>query len=153
MAINRNYYQGKSFMTINSLPTCQFFLHKYGIPGMTIGTAEQGTRFGNIPHPGDKISYNALNLSIFVDEDFVTYKELKNWINSNCPTDSGDYSYNVSDMILNILNNNNKSNLQILFKNCFIEQVNDVSIDSTSNDDTEPYILDVLVRFQSWDFI
>jgi len=153
MTINRNYYQGRHFITINKLPTTQFFIQKIQIPGITIGSAIQATRFGDQPLPGDKIAYNALNLSIIVDEDLQVLKEIKSWINENAPTDTGNYDYNMSDIVLNILNNNDKENIQILFKNCFIEQMNDIQIDTTNQDPSNPYILDCLIRYGTWDFI
>lgn len=153
MAFNRNTYQGKHFLTIEDLPNSIFFINKFSIPGMTIGSATQSTRMGQVSFPGDTIVYNPCNISIFLDEDFECLKEIKSWINSNCPSDSNDYNFKTSDMILNILTNSNKENLQIQLKNCYIEQINDITLDTTTSDDTEPKIIDILVRYQNWDFI
>ena len=62
------------------LPVIEFFCQTANIPGITLGEATQETGLVDIPVPGDKITYQALDISILVDENLNNWKELHDWM-------------------------------------------------------------------------
>ena len=62
------------------LPTVEFFVQSANIPGINLGSATQTNPLYDIPLPGDKITYSALDMSFLVDENLNNYKEIHDWI-------------------------------------------------------------------------
>ncbi len=62
------------------LPLVEFFVQTANIPGVNLGSAQQTNPLYDIPLPGDKITYAALDLSFVVDENLNNYKEIHDWI-------------------------------------------------------------------------
>ena len=62
------------------LPTVEFFVQSANIPGINLGSATQVNPLYDIPLPGDKITFAALDLSFLVDENLNNYKEIHDWI-------------------------------------------------------------------------
>ena len=62
------------------LPTVEFFVQSANIPGINLGSAQQNTPLYDIPLPGDKITFAALDMSFLVDENLNNYKEIHDWI-------------------------------------------------------------------------
>ena len=62
------------------LPTVEFFVQSANIPGISLGSATQTNPLYDIPLPGDKITYSALDMSFLVDENLNNYKEIHDWI-------------------------------------------------------------------------
>ena len=66
--------------TCIKLPMVEFFCQTASVPGITLGTANMETPLNEIPIPGDKISWQDLNVSFLVDENLNNYKELHDWM-------------------------------------------------------------------------
>ena len=62
------------------LPTVEFFVQSANIPGINLGSAQQSTPLYDMPLPGDKITFAALDMSFLVDENLNNYKEIHDWI-------------------------------------------------------------------------
>jgi len=62
------------------LPLVEFFVQSANIPGINLGSATQTNPLYDIPLPGDKITYSALDMSFLVDENLNNYKEIHDWI-------------------------------------------------------------------------
>ena len=62
------------------LPLVEFFVQSANIPGINLGSATQTNPLYDIPLPGDKITYAALDMSFLVDENLNNYKEIHDWI-------------------------------------------------------------------------
>ena len=62
------------------LPTVEFFVQSANIPGINLGSAQQDTPLYDMPLPGDKITFAALDMSFLVDENLNNYKEIHDWI-------------------------------------------------------------------------
>jgi len=66
---------------IIKLPKVEYFCTSVNIPGVTLGGAMvQETRFKDIPLPGDKLTYEALDMSFIVDENLENYQEIHGWL-------------------------------------------------------------------------
>ena len=62
------------------LPLVEFFCQKANIPGISLGELTQTTGLVDIPQPGDKITYQSLEVSFLVDENLNNWKELHDWM-------------------------------------------------------------------------
>ena len=62
------------------LPEVEFTCQTANIPGISLGSGTQPTSLVDVPIPGDKISYQSLDISFLVDENLNNYKEIHDWI-------------------------------------------------------------------------
>ena len=62
------------------LPLVEFFVQSASIPGVSLGTAQQNTPLIDVPLPGDKVTFNSLDISFLVDENLNNFKEIHDWI-------------------------------------------------------------------------
>jgi len=65
---------------ITKLPQVEFFIQTANIPGIALGSTTQETPLKDIAGVGDKVTYQALDISFIVDENLNNYKELHDWI-------------------------------------------------------------------------
>ena len=65
---------------IAKLPQVEFFIQTVNLPGISIGEATVPTSLYDYPVPGDKITYQSLDISFLVDENLNNYKELHDWL-------------------------------------------------------------------------
>ena len=65
---------------ITKLPQVEFFIQTANIPGIGLGATTQETPLKDIAGVGDKVTYQALDISFIVDENLNNYKELHDWI-------------------------------------------------------------------------
>jgi len=78
---NPNFLQPNKFqLNLSRLPNVQYFCQSLSIPGVSMGEAIQPTPFVDLYAPGDKIIYDLLNVTFYVDEDLKTWKEIHDWI-------------------------------------------------------------------------
>jgi hypothetical protein len=78
---NLDYASPTQFkFNILKLPKVEFFCTAVNIPGITLGTAEFATPLKNIPLPGDKLSYDPLNMTFLVDENLENFQEIHGWL-------------------------------------------------------------------------
>lgn len=137
---NKNYLKPNAFRFIFSrLPNVEYFCQSTNLPKITLGSAFQPTPFVDIPHTGDKMEYDLLNITFMVDEDMQNYMELFNWIEGlGFPRTHDQFakltrnpstkfmgsdkmleSSLYSDASLFILNNNNLPIAEVLFEDVF----------------------------------
>jgi hypothetical protein len=62
------------------LPKVEYFCTSVNIPGIAINYVEQQTPLKDIPHPGEKLKYNDLQMSFIVDENLENYQEIHGWL-------------------------------------------------------------------------
>ena len=67
---------------INQLPKVQYFSVSANVPGITLGDATYATPLKDIPLPGEKLTYDDLNITFIVDENLENYIEIHNWLAS-----------------------------------------------------------------------
>ena len=65
---------------MTKLPNVEFFVQTANIPGITLGEVTMPTPLKDIPMPGDKVTYQSLDVSFLVDENLNNYKEIHDWI-------------------------------------------------------------------------
>ena len=62
------------------LPEVEFTCQTANIPGISLGSPTQPTPLVDIPIPGDKISFQSLDINFLVDENLNNYKEIHDWL-------------------------------------------------------------------------
>ena len=65
---------------IAKLPEVEFFIQTVNLPGISLGQATIPNPLYDYPVPGDKITYQSLDISFLVDENLNNYKELHDWM-------------------------------------------------------------------------
>ena len=66
--------------SIVKLPKVEFFVSSVNIPGISLGSDEQATPLLDLPYPGDKLTYEDLNMTFLVDENLENYREVHGWL-------------------------------------------------------------------------
>ena len=92
--INKSILNKNNFkLIIQKTPTVEYYAQTVTIPGLTFSETIQATGIGvDAYFPGDKISFDTLNVSFLVDEDLENYQEMYNWMTQIVPiSDSKDY--------------------------------------------------------------
>ena len=91
---NLNYLSPVNFdLSINKLPKTRYFCTAINIPTINMSETTHDTTLAIQSHlPGDKITFDPLNVKFVVDEDMTNYKEIFNWIMALGPGyDTDDY--------------------------------------------------------------
>ena len=130
---NPNFLNPINFrFVLHRAPTLNFFTIDATMPSVSLDAIYQATPFVQIPKPASKISFGRFNLTFKVDEDFVNYREIYDWM-SYLGLREGytDYAKNidketnatgtgpVSDCSLMILISSKKANIEVLMRDVF----------------------------------
>ena len=78
---------------VAALPNTSFFIQTVNLPGIALeGQMAQPTPLKDIPIPGDKLTYSALNMDFMVDENLENYREIHGWLTGlGFPKDRAEY--------------------------------------------------------------
>ena len=97
---NRNFLSPVGFkFTISRLKGVDFFCQAANIPAVSMEAATQGTRFNKIPHPGDELYYEDLNLRFLVDENMKNWYQVHDWMREVAtPYSSKEFAYNRGEV-------------------------------------------------------
>ena len=147
---NLNYARPTGFrLDILNIPTTSFFCQTATLPGISIGVAQQPTPMLNLPWPGEKLTFDELQVKFIVQSDFNNFNEMYNWfvgmadpantdtIQEWINTHSWRFPYPsskisgqfVSDGTLTVLSANNVPNLQFHFHNMFPTAMSGIEFD------------------------
>ena len=67
--------------SILKLPKVEYFCTAVNIPGISLGGAPVlQTSFKDIPLPGDKLTYEPLQMTFMVDENLENFQEIHGWL-------------------------------------------------------------------------
>ena len=161
--LNRNNFR----LLIDKVPTVEYYVRTVNIPGVTFSEAQQAAGIGiDAFFPGDKASFDTLEVSFIVDEDLTNFTEIYDWIDSIVPisnsknfetyTDTAKTKTNVlasvnndqnqySDITLVINTNKNIPNRFIRFHDAFPTALGSIELESGA--DAEPATVNVSFRF------
>jgi hypothetical protein len=164
---NINFLSQNGFrFSIKRLPNVNYFCQSAIIPAVSLGVVETPTPLAFIPRPGDRITYEPLELTFKVDENLSNYFEIQQWIEGLGHPESleqttllsraireGQPSYRpigavptyVSDAVLSILTSNKNVNKNIFFYDLFPIGLSSLNFNSTR--DTIDY-LEATVTFR-----
>ena len=128
------------------LPNVNFFCQRVSIPSLSLGVTTQPTPYSDISLEGDKLVFDQLNISFFVNEDLSNYLEIYNWlISMGFPDDSRQFNLAPeitsatnsngtikSDMNIMLLTNKSNPNFNITFKDAFPVSLGEISLDAST---------------------
>jgi hypothetical protein len=153
---NQNPAQSNKFqLYFERLPYMTFFCKEANLPGVSLDPVSQKTLFIELFAPGDKLSYEELEISFIVDEDYRSWQSVHDWIRGvTLPTNFEEYQnlnlqqrYNVSpsiepqysDAVLTLYTNKNNEHIKINFKDCFPISLTGVKFNTENNADVIIY--------------
>ena len=92
---NRNFLSPIGFkFTIDKLKGVEFFCQSASIPAVTMNSADQGTRFNKVRHPGDELYYEDLFIRFLVDENMKNWYQVHDWMREiTTPYSSKEFKY------------------------------------------------------------
>lgn len=165
--LNRNNFR----LLVDKIPTVEYYVRTVNIPGVQFGETVQSAGVGlDAFFPGDKATFDTLEVSFLVDEDLGNFIEIYNWIDSivplNDPSLYGSYTGTArdninrlasvdndlnqySDITLVINTNKNIPNRYIRFHDCFPTALGSIELESGA--DAEPALVNVSFRFSYYD--
>ena len=148
---NTNLLQPTKFiLTFDRIGSTQFFCQSVNLPGINLGQAPINTPMLDYFSPGNKITYNPLNVHFLVDEKLDTWQQIHSWFRSIASPESfqerkrltdiqNQYSKNklkqYSDATLTVLSSLNNPILRIRFINMFPITLSDITFDSSQSAD------------------
>lgn len=142
-----NYLQPTKFLlTFDRIGSVPYFCQAVNIPGMSIGQAPIATPMLDIYAPGNKITYNQLNIDFLVDDKLDSWRQIHAWFRSIASPESFDERNRLStiqnrfnakkgfehysDATLTILSNLNNPVLRVKFINVFPVALTDIQFDT-----------------------
>ena len=147
--------------SILKLPKVEYFCTSVNIPGIELSGASQATSLKDIPIPGNKLTYEPLQMRFIVDENLENFQEIHGWlVGLGYPRDHAEFQNllasgtdrfpgqttnsekgNVvpdggtySDATLTILNSKNIAKVEIRFHNIFPTSLGALSYDVQASD-------------------
>ena len=143
LTTNFNYLQPTSFkITIDrqNYPNLEYFCQSFIHPGMIMNSVEVPyQRITGVPLIGDKLTFNALQANIILDEDLKAYDEMYSWMRRNLdiehvvPTQrSKPQPPSMSDITLSILSSHNNTTKTIRYLDCIPVSLTDIQFESTA---------------------
>jgi len=141
LAQKTNFTAGSS--AFKNIP---FFLTALNIPGFNLGHNQLGARGGARGiSSADTIQWNSLSLDILIDEDFKIYTEIMNIIRTNVNVETGNFNDFVFDFWIEVNNNKGNKILKLEFKDCRIDTVGDIQLDT--QDDITEHLLNISMLY------
>ena len=137
--VNKNPLQPTKYrLLFDRLPGATYMCQSVSLPGLSLQEATVPNPFIDLFVPGDKMTYDPLEISFMVDEELVAWKQIHDWIRGMAfPKDFSEYTnlknlsavsnlrnFNrvppqYSDGSLNIYTSKNNLNYVIKFKDLF----------------------------------
>ena len=106
----------------------------YSIPSVNVPVATQSAKLRDVPHPGSKILFEPLNVTILLTRGLDTYKTMFDWIMETVATQE-EARYDVTAMAYDVTDNVVAS---IRYKDAFPTSIGNVQFTSSDISDTIP---------------
>jgi hypothetical protein len=116
-------------LTFARMPSVTYFCQTFNLPGLSMSEIVRSTPFVDLYVHGDKVQYEALDITFTVDEDLKTWLEMHNWITGL--TFPKNFGGTVSDAVMTVMSNKNTPNIRVTFKDCFPTSVSSINFDYT----------------------
>jgi len=146
---NRNFLSPIGFkLSLASKEKVDFFSNTAKIPGITLGTALQGTTYRILDVPGDELVFEDFSMSFLVDEDLKNYMIIHNWMTglgfpesfqqfkdlTTGENGQEDRKLQYCDGTLHILNSNYRDVATVKFKDLFPTSLTSLDFTASDND-------------------
>lgn len=141
--------------TMSRTPNMAFYLKTVNLPGIQLGSLDVDSPFTKMPIPGDKLTYNELNIEFIVDEKLINYFEIADWIKAIAfETSYNDYKQLLNetgspytDATLIITSNQFNPLYEIHFEELFPVSIDDIPLTSSENN---VILISATFRFRRW---
>lgn len=144
--------------TIKRLPNVSFAVQAVNLPGMNIGVTEQPTPFMTINRHGDKATFDELTITIILDENMESWKEIYEWMVGLTSTDTFDQHKTLkesefglySDASLLVMSNSKNPNREFMFRDMFPISLGSIQMDTRAQD-VDYATCDITFKFTKMD--
>jgi len=163
---NINLFQPTGFRVSidrQNFANLQFFVQTVTHPGannQAVETAFQ--RVQGVPMPGNTMTYGELSFEVLLDEDFVAYTEMYNWmlrlVNEEQVKKRDDFSGQTAtaptfaDIHVTALTSHNNQNVKFKYFDCVPVNIGDIRFEA-NNQSVEYYTFNASFRFSHFDIV
>lgn len=93
---------------------------------INLNPATMPARYSNIPFPGDKIEFNALNMVLLLDEDISEWVLLNKWMFELSQGSFTGSEEDITSVEVTLLDRDNQPSVRIVYHNAFPTTVDDI---------------------------
>lgn len=141
-----NFAQQTNFIAgIPEFDNIHMYLTNAVCPGVNLSQVEVYNQGMKALLGADGINYNPISFNAILDEDYKIYEILINNARDNKSFTNGSFAERNFDMFVEIHNNKGNLLFTIWFKNCKLESISDINLDS--NNDSTTSTLDFTIRY------
>lgn len=126
----------------------EYFVVSTSLPSITLPEIELNYRNAHGYLPGDKISYDSINVRMAIDEGMNSYADMLGWIKKNVREQKND----VRDVTISMLTSHNNISRSIKLTNAFPTSLGSVEF-NTQLTEVEYAYFDVTFRYDYFEFI
>jgi hypothetical protein len=96
---NPNFLQPNKFaLNFSRVPNVQYFCQSVSVPGVSTSEIPRNNPFVDLYSPGEKLIYDIMNVTFYVDEELKAWLEIHDWLRAmTFPTDFAEYK-NLSNL-------------------------------------------------------
>jgi hypothetical protein len=167
--VNQNLAQPTRFqMVLARSPNVTFFCQTAILPSISVGYILSPTPFVDQKVPGEKLEYSSLPVTMLVDEDLKSYREIHDWMRGySFPTDFSEYRNlgnqlkagrgmntrpQYSDLTITVFNNNWQPVAKWKFIDAFPTSLGELAYSSTDGPETI-MVVDITFDYQYFDIL
>jgi hypothetical protein len=78
---NPNFLHPNKFqLNFSRVPNVQYFCQSVSVPGISTGEIPRNTPFVDVYSPGEKLIYDVMNVTFYVDEELKAWLEIHDWL-------------------------------------------------------------------------
>jgi len=149
MSNTRNFTHNSNFTFNTNLfgETTTYAIQGVNLPGISFNHIGSGKSSENLYLQGDTLTFGVLNITLIIDENLVIWKDLINKIFTMREHGIGDELEEMS--WLEVQDDNSNKILKVMFYDCKIESVSDLSF--TSSNEDEVITLDVSLVYDYYE--
>ena len=142
---------------LTTIPNVVYNLQRVDLPGINISGTTVPTgpwTHADFSVPGEKLTYDPLTMGVLMDEDFIGWKEVHDWMR-RCTVAPGATPKThpikeLADGTLLVNNNYFKSNIQFTFYNMYPTYLGTIPFDYSIGPDS-PITYDITLNYSHYD--
>lgn len=153
----QNYVTGsRTSFTIPELTDVSMTVTSWQLPGISTGAPRQPTPFVDIPHRGDKLVYESLQLDFIVTENLENWLEIHNWMTGFTAPQSPEQWKNKRhvylDGFITLYTSHNNKSMVIKFNSLVPTNLSAIPFETTDNE-TQYIKATVTFEFECFEMI
>jgi len=129
----------------------EFYIKSVSLPGLSFSLVETSSQGMKHNLPSSTYSHGDLTFNVLIDEDFKVYDLFYNDMLKSKHSTSATYAPRFFDLYINVYNNKGNILFTENFHNCLIENIGDLSLDTTDNGTTQD--MSVTIKYDWHDIV